>query len=127
MVEPMHGCAFPGCAKEVPAKKIACLMHWFALPEGVSEMLYREYQTARLETEGFERRHRHQAIRQLALAHWVLESSGAEGLTKHREHLERAKFQRRRSIDAGQGDPFSGLKLRDVFDDREALSPVEGV
>lgn len=121
MIEPMHGCGYPGCAKEVPAKKIACLMHWFSLPAGVSDLLYREYQTARFETEGFERRHRHQAIRHLALAWWVLDAGGDSGLTQHRDHMERAKFQRRRSIDAGQGDPFSGLELKDVFDDADAL------
>lgn len=126
-VEPMHACAFPGCAKEVPRKKIACLMHWFTLPERVSDLLYREYATARLEVEGFERRHRYQAVRELALCHWVLIAQLPDGMEKHREHMARAKFQRRRSIDAGQGDPFSQLERMDVFDDAEALEPVHAV
>lgn len=123
----MHPCSYPGCAKEVPKKKLACLMHWFALPEAIIDLLYREYMTARLEVADFERRHRHQAVRELALAHWVLDAELADGMEKHREHMERAKFQRRRSLAAGQGDPFAHLKPSDVFDDGDALAPVDGV
>lgn len=120
----MHGCSYPGCAKEVPSTKIACLMHWFCLPERVSDLLYREYLTARLGVAGFDKRHRYQAIRELALAHWVLDAGLEAGMEKHREHMERAKFQRRRALDGGEGDPFSQLSLADVFEDREALGSV---
>ncbi len=41
--------------------------------------------------------------------------------------MARAKFQRRRSIDAGEGDPFLQLERSDVFDDAEALEPIEVV
>lgn len=128
MVEPLHGCAYPGCAKEVPVKKIACLMHWFALPPAVSDLLYREYQTARLETPDFERRHRHQAVRELAIAWWVFDAKLEDGLERHRDHMDNAKHARIRSIAAGQGDPFVQLALPDVFEDGEALAPpVKGV
>jgi hypothetical protein len=118
----LHGCAYPGCAKEVATTKLACLMHWFCLPEAVSDLLYREYLTGRLDVPGFAQRHRHQAIRELALAWWVLDAKLDDGVEKHREHMERAKFQRRRSIAAGQGDPFAGLSPSDVFEDAEALA-----
>lgn len=117
----MHGCAYPGCEKQVPASKLACLMHWFALPPRVSDLLFREFQIGRLDPAGLERRHGHQAVRELSLAHWVLVAELPDGLERHRSHLERAKFQRRRAIDAGEGDPFEGLGLSDVFDDDEAL------
>lgn len=118
----VHPCAYPGCAKEVSRLKLACLMHWFSLPERISDLLYREYLTARLGAADFDRRHRHQAIRELALAHWVLDAKLDAGMEKHREHMERAKFQRRRSLDAGQEDPFASLSLSDVFEDAEALA-----
>lgn len=120
-IEPMHGCAYPGCAKQVPVVKLACIMHWFVLPARVSDLLHREYLMARLGVPNFAERHRHQAVRHLAIGWWVLDAKLPDGLEKHRDHMEKAKFQRRRSIAAGEGDPFRGLELEDVFDDREAL------
>lgn len=124
-MEPMHGCAYPGCEKPVPASKLACLMHWFALPPRVTDLLFREFQIGRLDPDGFERRHRHQAVRELALAHWVLGAELGDGLERHRAHMERAKYRRRRAIDGGEGDPFERLESSDVFDDLEALASVE--
>lgn len=120
----MHGCSYPGCARMVTTTKLACLMHWFCVPEGVSDLLYREYLTARLGAVGFAERHRHQAVRELALAWWVLDAGLEAGMEKHREHMERAKFQRRRAIDGGEGDPFATLSLADVFEDGEAIGAV---
>jgi hypothetical protein len=59
-------------------------MHWFDLPARVSDLLYREYVTARLEVVGFEQRHYYQAVRELSLAHWVLIAELDDGMEKPR-------------------------------------------
>lgn len=129
----LHACAFPGCAQRVSVTRLACIEHWFMLPDAVRDVLYREYRAAALAgrsldgRSGLRPRHAVQALVALASAHWAFEGARLagrdDGIDASRGALERAKFQRRLGMSQGESDPFDGFELLDVLGDEEALEP----
>lgn len=129
----LHACAFPGCAQRVAVTRLACIEHWFLLPDALRDVLYREYRAAVLGgrsldgSPGLRPPHRLQALAALAQAHWAFEGARLagrdDGVEASRGALERAKFQRRLGMSQGERDPFEEFELPDVLDDEEALEP----
>lgn len=119
----MHACGYPGCQKPVLQTKLACIEHWFSLPVNVREALWREYREAELAGEVKET-HRHQAVRAVALAHWVFQAEDPNAIEKSRAEVERAKFHRRRALAKAERDPFEGLGLEDFFHDPSAFEDL---
>ena len=39
----LHGCHWPGCAKQVPPAMWGCSTHWFKLPTGLRAKVWRAY------------------------------------------------------------------------------------
>ena len=117
---PIHPCAYPGCAKLVLPQKIACIEHWFSLPENVREQLWRLYREAVL-AQGIRPSHRQAAILAVATAHWVYQAELADAVEQSRGAVEKAKHHRRRALDSGERDPFEGLGLEDFFFDAESF------
>lgn len=129
----LHACAFPGCARRISVMRLACIEHWFFLPDALRDVLYREYRAAALAgrsldgSPGLRPSHGLQALVALAEAHWAFEGARLagrdDGIDASRGALERAKFQRRRAVAEVERDPFEGFELGDVLDDEEALEP----
>lgn len=117
---PSHPCAFPGCAKLVLPQKMACIEHWFSLPDNVREQLWRLYREAML-ARGVRHTHRYDAILSIATAHWVYQAGRDDAVDLSRQSIERAKFERRRALANGERDPFAGLGLEDFFFDSESF------
>lgn len=38
-----HSCHWPGCPRFVPPAKWGCTKHWFALPKGLRDELFKHY------------------------------------------------------------------------------------
>lgn len=123
---PQKPCCYPGCAKFVVIGKLACIRHWFDCPPGVREAMWRLYRQAWLTSDAQPSvvfgEHGRSAIRELALAHWAYDRSDDGAIEKGFEHLERAVFQRKRALSAGERDPFEGLEATDVLFDLDALT-----
>jgi hypothetical protein len=70
---PPHYCAWPGCSQRVPRRMWGCAVHWYKLPDGIREWIWREYvpgQEDRMDpSTGY--------MRALASAnHWILTEGG---------------------------------------------------
>jgi hypothetical protein len=133
MAPVLHACAFPGCAQRVDATRLACIEHWFLLPDAVRDVLYREYRAAALAgrslrpgDSGAPPPRRLLALSALAQAHWAGEGARLagrdDGVEAERGALERAKFQRRLGLESGESDPFDGFELEDVLYDEDAFA-----
>lgn len=118
-----HPCGYPGCAKMVRESKLACIVHWFALPDNVRELCWRLFRQAELAGKVDRGSHRYIVVSAVARAHWAVQA-GDDGERKSREEIETAKFHRRRALSKGEPDPFEGLALEDFFDDAEAFEAI---
>lgn len=107
MTPSYHACHFPSCARTVPPAKLACVQHWFALPEKLREAIWRYYrrgqETDKSPSESY------LAVQQLCLCHWVFKPHDEEAAKRSAGHLILAQHYRERAIAKGQPDPLEGL------------------
>lgn len=127
-----HACCFSGCVEQIDGSRLACIVHWFMLPDALREVLYWEYRSAALGGRSLEEGqpgerppHRLEALIALARAHWAgAESKQAgrdDGVDTMHERLDRAKFLRRLGLCHGESDAFAGFSIDDVLGDAEAF------
>lgn len=41
----MHACPVPGCGVRIPGEHLMCAKHWYCVPKGLRDRVWREYLT----------------------------------------------------------------------------------
>jgi hypothetical protein len=107
MTSNYHSCHFPGCARKVPPEKLACVGHWFALPDKLREAIWRYYRRGQ-ETDK-KPSYSYLAVQRLCCCYWVFKPHDEEAARESARYLAEAVHYAERAKQQGRPDPLEGL------------------
>src|SRR5688572_9678570 len=103
----IHLCHAHGCSEQVPARLFMCSKHWHSVPKNLQDAIWREYRSGQ-ETDK-QPSARYLAVQQLAIMHAVFRPNSEQAAQIAARYLFQAMKWRAVALEAGDGDPLSGL------------------